>query len=212
MTDQEYPCAKKQKCLSIYSSSRNSGSVTLTAINSTCIFTYSLWITLALSSCLLQRIILCNSWVPFPSECQSTWQVLVSILTSFFQKENWSKINWGIHQGVSQANSETCLRIETGTLSPIPSLKMRLWNSALLEATVFWTFLCVLSSRSGHQCTISIYLWGEFIKQHLGNWERLRTPSWNRFCNSFVIFYPEYTWIFLKACKIEYDNRKIPCS
>lgn len=42
-----------------------------------------------LSSCLLQRIILWNSWVPFPSECQSTWQVLVSILTSFFQKENW---------------------------------------------------------------------------------------------------------------------------
>lgn len=130
----------------------------------------------------------------------------------FFQKENWSKINWGIHQGVSQSDSETCLRIETGTLSPIPSLKMRLWNSALLEVTVFWTFLCDLSSHSWHQCTISIYLWGEFIKQHLGNWERLRTPSWNRFCNSFVIFYPGYTWIFLKACKIEYDNRKIPCS
>lgn len=51
----------------------------------------------------------------------------------------------GIHQGVSQSDYETCLRIETGTLSPIPSLKTRLWNSALLEATLFWTFLCVLS-------------------------------------------------------------------
>lgn len=64
--------------------------VTLTAMNSTFICPYSLWIISMLSSCLLQRIILWNSWVPFPSACKSTWQVLVSILTSFFQKENWS--------------------------------------------------------------------------------------------------------------------------
>lgn len=92
-TDPEYLCTKKQKSPSIYRLSRDSQSVTLTAMNSTWIFTYSLWIILVLSSCLLQRIILWNSSAPFPSECQSTWQILVSILTSFFQNENWSTNN-----------------------------------------------------------------------------------------------------------------------
>jgi len=77
MIDLEYLCTKKQKFLTLQLILGLKTSYFTCCEQNMYIYINSMGIIWVLSNCPLQIITLWISWVPSPSEFQSTWQVLV---------------------------------------------------------------------------------------------------------------------------------------